>query len=289
MNLRRLTDDDLWNRIAFLAKEERRITLDVLLHLKEIDRRRLHLDRGYSSLYEYALKELRYSEGAAYRRVQAMRLLKDMPEVEEKISSGQLSLSTASKIQSAAKDQPKEAKLELVQQLEGRSAREVDRHLAKDKPAREIVRWISSEEVELKVQISKGPFQNLEELKAIRSNAVTGTPYSKLMEDLIELGQDRWNPLRRTASTTRRSSASSLNPRNLPPSLRMEIWRRDGNQCTYVDPKTGRRCQSKSFLHIDHILPVALGGKAEPGNLRLLCAQHNQHRAERTFGPKPEK
>jgi hypothetical protein len=283
MEIRRLTNEDLLKKTALLAQEERRITLDVLLHLKEIERRRLHLDLGFSSLYEYTLKELKYSEGAVYRRVQAMRLLRDMPEVEQKITSGQLSLSTASKIQSSTRDKPISAKVELVQKLEGRSAREVDQTLAANSPARELTRWLSAETVELKIQLKKAPFKGLEELKALKSNTPGHSTFGKVVEDLIQLGQEKWNPLRRTASPTRRSGAQpdNLNPRYLAPSLRKEIWRRDQNQCTYTNPQTGQRCSARHYLHIDHIQPVALGGKAEAQNLRLLCAQHNQRRAEK--------
>lgn len=285
MEIKRLTNEDLLKKTALLAQEERKITLEVLLHLKEIERRRLHLDLGFSSLYEYTLKELKYSEGAAYRRVQAMRLLRDMPDVEQKISSGQLSLSTASKIQSSAKDKTVTAKMELVQQLEGRSAREVDQRLAASSPSRELTRWISAETVELKIQLKKDPFKGLEELKALKSNTPGCSTFGKVVEELIQLGQEKWNPLRRTASPTRRSGAQppSLNPRHLSPSLRQEIWRRDQNQCTYTNPQTGQRCSARHYLHIDHILPVALGGRAESQNLRLLCSQHNQRRAEKTF------
>lgn len=285
MEIRRLTNEDLLKKTALLAQEERKITIDVLLYLKEIERRRLHLDLGFSSLYEYALKELKYSEGAAYRRVQAMRLLRDMPEVEQKISSGQLSLTTASKIQASARDKPIAIKMDLVQQLEGRSSREVEQRLAANVPARELTRWVSADKVELKIQLNKDPFKGLEELKALKSNTPGHSSFSKVVEDLIELGQEKWNPLRRAASTAPRSGAQpeSLNPRYLSPSLRQEIWRRDQNQCTYTNPQTGQRCTAKHYLHIDHILPVALGGKAEAQNLRLLCAQHNHHRAEKTF------
>ena len=32
------------------------------------------------------------------------------------------------------------------------------------------------------------------------------------------------------------------------------------------------------MIEIDHILPHALGGGADPGNLRLLCRAYHRHR-----------
>ena len=59
--------------------------------------------------------------------------------------------------------------------------------------------------------------------------------------------------------------------RYIPAPVRREVWRRDGGCCSYVDPHSGRRCGSRFLLELDHIVPFALGGSAEPGNLRVKC------------------
>ncbi|MCY4481899.1 MAG: hypothetical protein OXC12_03410 [Spirochaetaceae bacterium] len=57
--------------------------------------------------------------------------------------------------------------------------------------------------------------------------------------------------------------------RYIPVAVKREVWRRDQGCCSYVDRHSGRRCGSRFRLEIDHIVPFALGGGAEPGNLRL--------------------
>ena len=66
--------------------------------------------------------------------------------------------------------------------------------------------------------------------------------------------------------------------RAIPVAVKRQIWQRDGGRCSYVDRQTGRRCNSRHMIDIDHILPYALGGGADPGNLRLLCRIHHRHR-----------
>ena len=66
--------------------------------------------------------------------------------------------------------------------------------------------------------------------------------------------------------------------RSIPAAVRREVWRRDSGCCSYVDRHTGRRCGSRFFLEIDHIVPVARGGAAEAGNLRLRCSAHHRYR-----------
>jgi hypothetical protein len=287
MKLNELTDDELLERTKILASQERNITVEVIRHLREIEARGLHFDRGFPSLYEYAVKELRLSEGSAYRRIQAMRLMKEVPEIEEKLQSGALSLNTAAKVQSAGRKDPELDKQSLLGKLEGKSSREVERELAAGpmKPT-ESARWVTEGTVELKLFLGKPSFENLEELRAIKSHAPSHSTYSGLVTELIDLGQNKWNPMRRAAPPPRGSSAQTPTGRQIPSALRSEIWKRDQARCSYTDPATGQRCNSRHYLQIDHILPVALGGKSTADNLRLLCAQHNRHRARKTFSPR---
>ncbi len=75
--------------------------------------------------------------------------------------------------------------------------------------------------------------------------------------------------------------------RYIPVPVRREVWRRDGGCCSYVDPHSGRRCGSRFLLELDHIVPFALGGSAEPRNLRLHCAAHHRFR-HREYGSPPD-
>ena len=70
--------------------------------------------------------------------------------------------------------------------------------------------------------------------------------------------------------------------RYIPAPVRREVWRRDGGCCSFVDPHSGRRCGSRFLLELDHIVPFALGGSAEPANLRLHCSAHHRFRHRQT-------
>ncbi|MDE0024719.1 MAG: HNH endonuclease signature motif containing protein [Spirochaetaceae bacterium] len=72
--------------------------------------------------------------------------------------------------------------------------------------------------------------------------------------------------------------------RYIPAPVRREVWRRDQGCCSYVDRYSGRRCSSRYRLEIDHIVPFALGGGEEPGNLRLRCRAHHRLRHAQRHG-----
>jgi hypothetical protein len=93
--LKTIQDSELLTLTKAKAQKERSLTMEVIQLLQEIYDRRLHLKRGYPSLHQYCVKELRYSDGAAYRRIKAMKLTQDMPEVIKSIESGSLSLCTS--------------------------------------------------------------------------------------------------------------------------------------------------------------------------------------------------
>ncbi|MEN3324242.1 HNH endonuclease [Mariniflexile soesokkakense] len=59
--------------------------------------------------------------------------------------------------------------------------------------------------------------------------------------------------------------------REIRPKLRHEILTRDKSTCQ----KCGRGIKNGATLHIDHIIPVAKGGKTEKKNLQTLCDKCN--------------
>jgi hypothetical protein len=84
----------LAHRLAELAGDERAVQVEFLLHLDEFDRRRAYLDAGYRSLWEYCLRVLHLREGAAGRRIGAMRVLRRFPALEPALRDGRVCMST---------------------------------------------------------------------------------------------------------------------------------------------------------------------------------------------------
>ena len=118
--IKKLSHQQLLSQIKLLVQKERNTHIQVLHHLKEIDSRKLYLELGFSSLFDYAVKELNYSEGAAYRRIKAMKLCRDLPDTEDRLQSGKLSLSSASQLQAFFEKQAKRIKTENSKKKENK-------------------------------------------------------------------------------------------------------------------------------------------------------------------------
>jgi HNH endonuclease len=71
--------------------------------------------------------------------------------------------------------------------------------------------------------------------------------------------------------------------RYISAALEHYIWVRDQGCCQYFDKVTGRKCESKFALQIDHIHPFSLGGTNEKENLRLLGRAHNIWRTRELY------
>lgn len=91
-----LSDQELLNRTARLARGEARFTALLVAHLAEIDARRLYLGEGCASLFAYCVEVLGISEPAAYRRIQAARVARRFPLVLDYLSLGRLHLGALS-------------------------------------------------------------------------------------------------------------------------------------------------------------------------------------------------
>ncbi len=104
-----LSDQGLLQRVKELTAIEQYVEGVVIDHLRELERRQLYLTLGFSSMYDYAVRELGYSTGAAWRRLKAMRLCEEVPGARGRLLEGTLTLDAAAQLQHAFEQQERKA------------------------------------------------------------------------------------------------------------------------------------------------------------------------------------
>jgi len=126
-SLNRLSDKDLLSRTQRLRKKEQKLLLELLLHIAEVDARKLYRDAGYSSLYSYLIEGLKYSESASHRRIQVARAVQKFPDLLEALRHETLSFSAVYEISRVVTH---ENVGQLVHECTGRSRADVERVIA---------------------------------------------------------------------------------------------------------------------------------------------------------------
>lgn len=182
--LSRLTNQELNHKIQSSVREERRVTVEVLRLLREIERRMVYAELGYPSLFSYCTGELGYSEAATSRRIEAMRGMRESVEVEQKIESGELSLSAVSQARVAIRAYEREAKVKVsneqktsvMLQLSGLSRRVAEKVLLSELPisvsARPIPeRQLSTGGTRLTLDLSEEEMAVINELSRFQGKA----------------------------------------------------------------------------------------------------------------------
>jgi hypothetical protein len=213
VELRKLSDDEVVMGIKKLANEERRITSEILHYLREVESRMIFAKLAYSSLYEFCVKQLHYSEGSAYRRISAMRVLKDLSpvqseEVESKINEGAISITNLSLVHSFLKTEKKESrkiysaseKMDLISSIEHQSKRETEKRLAAIQPKillTDSERVITETLTEIKFLADDALMNKLTRVRELISNANSDPSYAELLHKITDDFLKRNDPLRR--------------------------------------------------------------------------------------------
>jgi hypothetical protein len=90
--LTHLSDAALLRALARLVAQDRWTMAEILAHIAEVDARRLYAPAGYSCMHAYCVGELRLSEDAAARRIQAARAARRTPALLDAVAEGRLHL-----------------------------------------------------------------------------------------------------------------------------------------------------------------------------------------------------
>jgi hypothetical protein len=224
----KLSNQELLKILRVQVENERKLLMQILEALREVEDRMLHLEMGYPDLYTFAMKELGYTSGAAYRRISAMRLVKSVPEAAPKLKSGELGLENASQAQSffRKEDQVRKAqgvsklsiqeKREVVLELLGKSTREGQRILLEKSPEAmtpaEKLKPLSSQKTLVQFVADEELMQMLEELKNLLAHQNYEGRMDVLMKKIAGLALEKFKPKRREASESK-SSENQVEPK----------------------------------------------------------------------------
>ena len=272
-SLGHLSDDELVMQLTTCCFDMRRFKVRALVFLAEIEERRIHLLAAASSMWDYSRRFLCMSNGTAFRFITGARLCKQFPFLLEQIERGDLHLSTLAQIASFVTEHNVH---ELVAECRGKNRSAVDEILRK---------WFG-------VEPANGrwgtPMPYDAELLRLVERAQELLSHST--RDRLEITKLAYRLLIAQLERSKRAKAESPRPAPTKPTKGIsrhatrEMFERHGDQCSYVDERTGARCPSRAYIQRDHIHMRVHGGTHESTNIQPMCGPHNLLRAQLALG-----
>jgi hypothetical protein len=322
-SLTHVPDPALLRGLRALVVQDRATTAMLLAHLAEVDARKLYVPAAHPSMFSWCTHELRFSEDAAYKRIQAARTAWRFPAIFPALADGQLNLTGVLLLGPYLN--PANAD-ELLAAAAGRTKSEIEEWLARRFPRSELLPLVTALPVESQLapervkldgtqlapwQIESDDFDvdgqlapervKLDDTQLAPGRVAAFATSARLAPVApgryslqLTIGKGTHDKLRHAqallgrrkfaaTSRPRPRHPSSPNPRHVPAEVRRAVWERDGGQCTFVSA-AGHRCEARTRLEFDHVEPVARGGMATVKGMRLRCRTHNQYAAECAFG-----
>ncbi len=126
-----LSSSDLLSATRELVQRSRGVEEELLVHLAEIDERRLYFDRAFSSMFAFCGGELGFSEDAACNRINVARAARRLPVILEAVRSGQVHLTG---LRLLAPHLTTENQSKVLAEAAGKSKREIEELVARLSP-----------------------------------------------------------------------------------------------------------------------------------------------------------
>src|SRR3954470_10088561 len=272
-----LRDQEILERLEKLVQTERKITAEIVEYIRHVEIRKLYLELGCSSMFQYLTEKLGYTAACAQRRLDASRMLHEIPEIKEELKTGSLNLSQVALVAKGVRQKEKtvqvskEDKRLLLEQVKHQTLEQTEKTVNSalgielKEPEKERLR---SEGVRLEITLS---YEQMEELKRVRELRSHIDPHASWAEIIADL-----------ARFYREKKSTSVAEVKSKGAKRRFVFQRD-QVCQHRNPD-GRVCGSRWQLEIDHKMPRWAGGGDEVDNYQVLCGVHNREKYRRQAG-----
>jgi hypothetical protein len=281
MNLQTLSNEALDQNLFTHAMKYKTALSIVLFHIAEVEKRKMYLAMGYSSLQAYLQERMNFDGGSAQRLIDSARLHLAVPNLIQSLEQKAITQSQVTLLQKSFRElkEPvsKELKAKLVEEIKNKSVRETEILVAKtlnikiqESPK---VSYQQNGSARFSVSLSEEQMTLLEEVRELVSNKIPNGNWSDVLAYMAKITKENETKVIKLRPKT----ASEAKPEAINPSLGLKQQVLIKHKCCqYKDIKSGRVCGSRWNLEIDHIKPRWAGGTNDMENLRVLCSNHNK-------------
>ncbi len=130
-----VSDDDLLRGLKEILTQSRRVERDLVVHMAEVDERRLYAREAFPSMFAYCTEALHLSESEAYLRIAVARASREHPMILPMLGDGRLHLSGIALLAPHLTAENRET---LLRRATCRSKREIEELIAEVAPREDV-------------------------------------------------------------------------------------------------------------------------------------------------------
>src|SRR4051812_1047114 len=312
-----LCNEDLPSATRDILRRGCVVEADLLVHLGEIEERKLHLEMACPTMFAFCVMKLGFSEDATYNRLGVARAARQFPAMLVALRSGEVHLSG---LRVLVPRLTAENHHQVLARASGKSKREIEELVAALAPkppvpdamrklpssappetaqlalapaaARPLVRRrpiapLSEDTFKVEFTASRVLRDKLRQAQDLLRHRLPSGDLASIVESALDLliekvKKERFGVGRKPRPNCKTKTAGPC-PRPMPAAVKRHVYVRDEGRCTFVD-EYGNRCPETGMLEYDHIDGWARTHTHDPDRIRLRCRAHNQHAAEQMYG-----
>ena len=241
----------------------------------EMDEKRIFIDLGFTGVFAYCQKALRFSESQANYFSIVIRKSRSVPELKRAIEKGDLSVSRARRIVPVVTAENHAEWIEKAQRLPQKQL-EVEVAKANPRSVQEKIKPIAENRHLLTLGMSDALREKWERAKGLMTRK-TGRSVSleETLEGILTVFLQKEDPIEKAKRAVLRKvepSVSSLTIGRvpIPAGIKHAVTLRDQGRCVVS------QCTNRIFTQLHHVKPVSQGGQNSIDNLRTLCSSHHR-------------
>ena len=266
-----------------MAAAERKVTAALIRSLMVVEKRRLYLREGCSSLYTYCTKVLKLCDGAACNRIEVARAALEFPALIDAIDTGSVTLTAARLLAPHLTPENRDG---LLAAATHKTTREVRRIVAPLQPRADApprIQPIAEGRYEVQFTIGEDTYERLRHVQGLIWHITPNGDLATIFERALALlARDLEKKRHGATQSPRNARPVSRDSRHIPSAVKRAVQARDQGRCAFVG--TEGRCTETAGLQYHHLDPYAVGGEATVDNVELRCAAHNRYEADLVFG-----
>src|SRR5467141_1635 len=322
--LKSLSSADLLSATRDLVQRSRGLEAELLLHLGEIDERKLYLECAFPSMFAFCVEELGFSEDAAYARITVARAARRLPAMMEAVRSGQVHLTGLRMLVPHLTEQNHR---EVLAQATGRSKRQIEELVARLSPQpavpalirklpelpapatvppplaagepppiarppsgaalvrRAVLAPLTEETFKIQFTASRGFRDKLRQAQDLLRHRVPDGDLAAVLERALDLLiEDVKKERFAVGRKARQAQKEEVGSSRHIPDAIKRAVYERDGGRCTFADERGRRCGETGTLEFDHGDGFARTHRHDGDGIRLLCRAHNQHAAEQIYG-----